>query len=118
MACVTEPTTIDFCRRRGDTYTITFTVTDAAGDPIDIQGYSFLLTVDPSPDPPDDTNNLFQIAGVIVEAGDGVFSMTPTLADSDQEPDTYYYDLQQTDAASAIRTIAAGQWTVVQDITK
>lgn len=118
MACNTEPTVIDFCRRRGDTYPVAFTLNDSAGVPIDITGFTFILTVDPESDPVDALNNLFSIAGVITDAVNGTFTITPTAPDADQIPDTYFYDLQQTDGLGAIRTIAVGQWQVVQDISK
>jgi len=117
MSCsVTEE---NICRKRGDTWPFQITITDTDGVAIDITGDTFLLTVDPSPTPPDATNNLFQLAGVITDAPNGVVEFTLTPSQADQTPATYYYDVQQTEAVSGdIRTILQGEWEVRQDITK
>jgi hypothetical protein len=112
------PSTVNIQRVRGDTYPIIFTVNDANGDPVDITNYTFMLTVDPSEAPEDDTNNLFEIQGSIVSGPDGTVSFTPTAGDANQTPGGYYYDVEMVDTGSAVRTIAKGAWEVVQDITK
>ena len=112
------PSDVDIDRVRGDTYPFIFTVNDSAGSPIDITGYSFLLTVDPEESPTDATNNLFQLTGSIVSGPAGTVEFSLTALQADQEPAGYYYDLQMTDTATDIRTIAKGAWNVVQDITK
>lgn len=124
-ACIVEPTEIDFCRRRGATYSIEFTVREEPDDDgtpgavIDITGFAFILTVDPSECPPDDTTKLFDIVGVL--DGDpttGKFTITPLTADADQDPDTYFYDVRQTDAGGAIRFLAVGEWKIIESISK
>jgi hypothetical protein len=120
MACTTE---INLCARaRGDTYAIVVQLTDgdvAGNPPIDITGWSFLLTVDPSPDPADALSNLFQLVGTIVDAPNGKVRFGPLSApQADQEPGTYYYDVQATNTVPEIRTVLRGEWPVVQDITK
>ncbi len=118
MACVADPVVIELCRRRGDTFADQFTLKDVSGSPIDITGFSFLMTVDPSPTPPDAMSNLFQLAGTITDAANGVVEFAPTVMQADQTPSTYFYDIQQTDAGSAIRTIVVGDYIIEQDITK
>lgn len=108
----------DVKRTRGDTYPLALTLKDKNGAAIDITGFTFVLTVDPSETPADDTANLFQIAGVITDGPGGAVSFTPTTGNADQVPATYYYDIQMTDTGSQIRTIMKGQWEVIQDITK
>lgn len=105
-------------RKRGDTYAETITVTDSAGTAIDITGYTFKLTVDPSKTPADATANLFFIVGTILVAVDGTVEFAPSPIQADQTPGTYYYDVQLIDAAGRIRTIALDKWVVTQDITK
>ena len=59
------PPTIDLCISRGDTAIWTFTV--KTGSPlavVDITGFTYLLTVDPSDEPTGSGNNLFQLTGV------------------------------------------------------
>jgi len=110
--------TIELARRRGDTFAHVFTITDGAGAPIDITGHSFALTVDPSAAPADASANLFAITGAIIDAPAGKVSFAPDVAQADQTPGTYHYDVQMTDAGGRIRTIAAGKYKIVQDITK
>jgi hypothetical protein len=106
----------DITRSRGDTYPMEFTV-KSDGVPLDITSCSFMLTVDPSKEPVDDTNNLWAIAGNIESAPGGTvsFSMNSTQAD---HLGKYFYDLQMIDAAGYIRTIQKGKFNFVQDITK
>lgn len=112
------PPSLDLCFSRGDTVPWTFTVKDNAGVPVDITGFSFLLTVDPSPEPTTSTNNLFQLTGTITNPTGGVVRFSMTALQADQAPNTYYYDLQMTDGAGKIRTISKGEFVFEQDITK
>lgn len=113
-----NPDSIDLCRLRGDTFPMEFTVKDSSDVVVDITGATFLLTVDPNPDPTDALANLFQIAGVITDAVNGVFTVTPNATQMDQSPDVYFYDLEMIDGAGLIRTIAKGKFEIQQDITK
>lgn len=108
---------VDLTFQRGDTIRWTFTILNPS-TPIDVTGYSFLLTVDPSSAPVNSSMNLFQLSGVLLDAPNGIvqFSMSPTQ--SDQVPGEYFYDLQMTDVAGSIRTIAKGSFSFEQDITK
>jgi hypothetical protein len=115
MAC---PSEVNICRKRGDTYPFTCTIKDGDGNAIDITLYSFLLTVDPNPDPADALENLFQLVGTILDGPNGIVSFEPSALQADQTPDTYYYDIQMTDDAAKIRTILRGQFVISQDITK
>lgn len=109
----------DIDRKRGDTYADEFTVTSAStGAAIDITGYTFVLTVDPSPAPADATGNLYALTGTITDAANGVVEFAPSGVQSDQTPGVYWYDVQMTDASSRIRTIASGQYRYTQDISK
>ena len=106
-------------RTRGDTYAIEYTVRRKSDlSAIDITGFSFLLTVDISSTPVDDSNNLFQIAGVITDAVNGVVEFRYTLVEADQEPGKYYFDVQLTDASGKIRTLEKDDYIIKQDITK
>ena len=112
------PVVINLCRSRGDTFADQFTVKDAAGAVININGATFLLTVDPEPDPTTSANNLFQLTGVIVNGPLGIVSFTPNATQLDQTPNVYFYDIQMTDINAAIRTIAKGKYEISPDITK
>jgi len=107
-------TTIE--RKRGDTYPMHFTI-KSNGVALDITSCAFKLTVDPSKDPVNDTNNLFSLTGTIENAPGGVvrFDMNGAQAD---HLGKFFYDIQMIDAASFIRTIEKDKFNFVQDITK
>ena len=112
------PEAIDICISRGDTVPWTFTIKDSSGTAVDITGFSFLLTVDPSDEPADALSNLFQLTGTITDAVNGVVQFQMSAGQADQTPAVYYYDLQMTDGLAAIRTVAKGEFEFKQDITK
>lgn len=108
----------DITRRRGDTFPHRIVVTDSrTGEPVDITGFSFKLTVDPAEFPADASANLFQVAGVISDPTGGIVEFSPSAADVNHVGD-YYYDIEMVDTASKKRTIAHGAFKLVQDITK
>jgi hypothetical protein len=111
------PTLIDVQRRRGDTYPEYFTVASSEAG-WTLAGATFLLTVDPSEDPSTNTANLFQVAGVIDSVPEAKIHFDISVLHANQLPDTYYYDIQMTDALGKITTIVRGKWQVIQDITK
>lgn len=108
----------DLTRTRGDTAADQITVTDSAGNAVNITGYSFLMTINSLENPPDISTQLYQIAGSILNAPAGTVEFVPLLANVDQIPGTYYYDIQMTDDAGRIKTIDKGKYTYTQDITK
>lgn len=118
MACLAEPDVIDLCRARGDSFADEFIIKDKNRVVIPITGFSFLLTVDPSPTPTGSGNNVFQLTGVITDGPNGVVEFSPTTTESDVTPQTYFYDIQQTDGGGKVRTIAKGPYDITQDITK
>jgi hypothetical protein len=108
-------------RQRGDTFPFVLRLTDKdSGAPIDLTGGTFLLTVDPSPEPPDAANNLFQNVPVITNlpGTDGRITITLSSLEADQVPSEYFYDLQLTDVGGAIRTLVKDTFEFAQDITK
>ncbi len=115
MSLTTE---INLVRTRGDTRPITFSI-DLNGSDMPITGATFLMTIDPAPDPPDNTTLILQLSGAIVgNAALGVIAFSPDAAEMDIDPDTYYFDVQMTESNGKITTIARGKFTIVQDITK
>lgn len=106
-------------RVRGDTKAIPYILTtDDTGLPVDIAGYSFLLSVDTQQNPPDSATQVFQVAGSIVDAPSGKLQFQLTELQADQTPDVYWYDVQVTEDTGAIVTLLKGKWRVRQDITK
>lgn len=112
------PIEVNLCFARGDTFPWTFTLKDSAGIAVDITGFGFKLTVDPSAEPSDNTANLFQLTGTVTNGPGGVVRFAMSAINSDQLPGVYFFDLEMTDGTAAIRTIAKGQFEFEQDITK
>jgi len=104
---------------RGDYYPQELTVTNkATGDPVDITGATFLLTVNSEKKPVDASNQLFQISGVLdadPTTGKVVFSFEEQHTNI--EIGTYYYDIQMV-LAGTKRTIKKNSYKIHQDITK
>ena len=109
----------DITRKRGDTYADEFTINSATtGRPLDITGYTFVLTVDPEKSPASSANNLYQLTGAIVGAATaGRVEFAPSAIEADQVG-TFYYDVQMIDGAGRKRTIEGGKYKYSQDITK
>jgi hypothetical protein len=106
---------------RGDSWDKGFTLKDkSTGNPIDITGCIFTMTVDPDKDPADNSNNLFSIVGVLdADPTTGRFIMTPSVSDTDQTPGTYFYDIQgEGGAIGTKRTVVKDKFKITQDITK
>lgn len=106
-------------RKRGDTYPDRINVTDSNGNPVDITGWTFTLTLNRVKAPVDITSQVVQIAGTIIApATNGVVEFAWSDLNADQSPATYYYDIQIIDGASKRRTPILSTYTFEQDITK
>ena len=108
----------DIERFRGDTAADEWTIQDESGVVIDIAGFSFILTVNSVQNPPDNSTELYNIAGILTDAANGVVEFPPSALNADQKPAVYYYDVQMTDTGSRIKTIDSGTYTYKQDVTK
>lgn len=105
-------------RFRGDTVPDRVNVQDADGDPLDITGFTFELTVNENKEPTSTSGQLMQVAGVIISAMSGIVDFSPTADQANQTPGKYYYDIQMTTSGGKIQTIATGSYIFKQDITK
>ena len=112
-----SPTTEEICIVRGDSPVIPVLVRDDEGTALDISAGVFTLTVDPSQEPADGTNNLFSVSGTITDGPNGRVSFQPTTVQTDQSIGEYFYDIQM-ELNGSIRTILKGSFIIEQDITK
>jgi hypothetical protein len=112
------PMALNICRAINDTFPFRFNIKYEDESAVDITGFAFSLTVDPSDEPPDGTGKLFTLTGTIIDGPNGIVEFGLSAVEAEQTPDTYYFDIQMTDAASKIRTIAKGEWVFSPDITK
>ena len=121
MATVTldlTPTPINLAFTQEDTFPFTFTMVDSAGAAINITGSSFVLTVDSEPYPASGAGVVFSVTESNTPGADGVVEFTPSSANLDQTPSTYFYDVQWTDGSSNVRTIIAGEFLIQGQITQ
>lgn len=109
---------IPFERRRGDTYADEFTIrTKRTKTPINLTGYTFLMTVDSREFPSDISTQQFQMTGTIINAVQGRVEFAPTEEQANRVGN-FFYDVQIVDGLGRKRTIAAGPYDMIQDITK
>lgn len=120
MAAIDQTRTASktICWGRGDSDAKGFIIEDSLGVAVDITGFSFKLTVNTEKDPTDQVNEQFSITGVITDATNGKVSFAPSTTDTDITPQTYFYDIEQTDGSGAIKTLIVAKALIVQDITK
>lgn len=120
MAAIDQTKTASktICWGRGDSDAKGFIIEDSDAVAVNISGFSFKLTVNSDKAPPDQVNEQFSITGVITDASNGKVSFAPTTANTDITPQTYFYDIEQTDGSGAIKTLILAKALIVQDITK
>ncbi len=106
------------CWGRGDSDAKGFVIQDSAGAEVNITGFTFKLTVNSEKDPADQANEQFSIVGVITDAPNGKVAFSPSVTDTDIAPETYFYDIEQTDGVGGISTKIIAKCLIVQDITK
>lgn len=104
---------------RGDSYSITFTVTDEdTGIAIDLTGVSGILTVDTLKSPPDNTTKVFDLVGTVdATPTSGKISFLPTTLNT-ADIGKFFYDVQLTFPDGSVRTIVKSTFAITQDITK
>lgn len=108
------PFALDICRIRGDTAAFSFDLKNPDSTDRTITGFTYLLTVDTLESPPDNTTQVFQLTGVEVSP---IVTFTQTTDDADNLGD-FFYDVEEIDGSSLIRTIIKGNFQMLQDITK
>ena len=97
---------------RGDHKPLRVTVIGKDGAPVNVSGWSFVMSIASRPG----ETPMHQVSGVIEDAPAGRvrFELTPTET---AQAGSFYFDVQATTAAGQIRTVAAGKLVIKQDIT-
>ena len=114
-----SPAEVDVEVTRRDSTPFSFTLQDENGNAIDITSYtSFTLTVDPSDEPEDTAENLFKITAAFPAPLTGVIVFSPTILNHTQDPGDYFFDVEQIDGSSNVRTIIKGKYKILPDITQ
>jgi hypothetical protein len=116
-----ETPVIDITYKRGDSRAIVFKLTDEdTGLALDLTGYTApVLAVNTLPTPPDVSTELFKVTGDFdADRTTGRIGFSPTTVQSDEAPDTYFYDAQVVDAAGGLLTFVEGKFKITQDKAK
>ena len=116
-----ETPVINLTYKRGDSRPIPFVLSNSVtGVALDLTSYtSPVLAVNTLSEPPDDTTEVFKVVGTFdADRTTGKISFSPTTANSDQTPETYFYDAQVLDAAGQKLTFVEGDFVLTQDRAK
>ena len=114
-----SPAEIDVEVTRRDSTPFSFTLKDEDAAVIDITGYtSFSLTVDPSEEPASAATKLFTLTAAFPNPLTGVITFSPTTGNHDVTPGERFFDVEQIDGSTNVRTIIKGKYTILPDITQ
>lgn len=105
-------------RTRGDTYADQFSVTmKQGGQPADLTGCVFTLTLSTSSAPTDQSTMVYQITGDVQDPLSGIVGFSPSALQADQVGN-FYFDVQMQDSLGKVRTLVLDSYVYTQDITK
>ena len=104
---------------RGDDWTLKFTITNSAGTPVNITGYTFWLTLKANADAADPGDAQVTATSGSPDAANGIVYVTVPKAQTNVlTPGTYNYDLQQKDTNNNVETLLIGKVKVAKDLTR
>jgi hypothetical protein len=104
---------------RGDDWINTFYIKDELGQPVDITGNTYWMTLKSDPNDPDPGagQQVITASGVSAEQGILTIAFSPSVTNN-LVPGTYNFDIQQLDTSGIIKTLVIGRVRVVVDITR
>lgn len=106
---------VNLCLQRGDTAPFGFNIQNTDGTPATITGFTYKFTVSTTPVPDGGTPPPeFTLAGSV--SGSTV-TISPAVGDVDRVG-VFFFDLEETDGAGKIQTVAKGKVEWRQDISK
>lgn len=120
-------TTSEICRFRGDTQPVVLSVKDRANVVLDsgtagqitsvrdVTNDTYVLTVDSVENPADNTTQVFQVSGVIIDGPNGQVEFQITSTEADIPAATYFYSIRQTVAGNTT-TVAKGAYIIQENI--
>jgi hypothetical protein len=104
---------------RGDDWINTFYIKDDLGQPVDITGYTYWMTLKSDPNDPDPGAGQQVIFPTAPDSQEGILTIafSPEIT-NELGPGTYNFDIQQMDTAGLVKTLVIGRVRVVVDITR
>lgn len=106
-----KPQTINFVRRRFNTYADELTLKSAAtGAVIPITDCTFVMYVYAQETPDAYTDAVYSVVGTVLDGPAGRVEFAPTLEQATQPDGTLYHEVVMTDAALRTRTVAVGEY--------
>jgi hypothetical protein len=109
---------------RGDTETFTITLTDGAGDPLDLTGLAITFTAKRRVSDADEDAVIQKtdVDGIVVDADptSGIAVLTIEPADTADLEDlrTLHWDVQVDDGVGGVRTPLLGRLAITADVTR
>lgn len=109
----------------GDTAAIGFAVRDAAGQPVDVTGYSFRLSVGRARHPASVAELIATFSATVLDGPNGLIGFTPGPTWAAAQPQdfvggvaSYFYDVEQTDSpALDVHTFGVGRFYLKRGIS-
>lgn len=109
------PAEQDLVTTRGDTVTVTVTMTTDGTTPINITGRTYTAMIRQDPE---DVNSAGSFTCTITNGSAGQLSLVMSAATTATlDPYNYYWDLQE-NASGVITTVLAGAFVVLPDVTR
>lgn len=106
---------------RGDDHSITFTLTDENAAVVDLTGATIFFTVKDSKDIKNDSDDTGAVIAKNVSPSDpanGIAVINLTNTDTNITPKKYIFDLQIKFADDTVKSIEAGNFIVIADVTR
>ncbi len=104
---------------RGDSRDIIVHFKDSNGDDLPLSDGTVFFTVNAAENPSDDTDAVIsKNVTDHTDAAGGVSTISLSASDTNITPGDYYYDVQFKDSSGSVTSSAAGELTVVADITR
>lgn len=105
-------------RVRGDTYADQGVVNSKRdGLPVDLSGCTLTMTLNSVRNPVDNSTEIYQLDGIMIDAVNGVVGFAPNSQQADIVG-LFYYDVQLVDVSGIVRTLVKDVYVYEEDITK
>jgi len=103
---------------RGDDNPITLTITDSAGDAVDITGYTFFMTVKKTYEDSDTDAIISKTVKNHTDPTGGITTITLTNSDTSKAAGVYKYDIQMKTDANLVYTLTVDDFILNDDVTR